>query len=594
MQAIGVQVFTMKGVEKVRKKTMWQGMTLASVFWATMFCGASEIEFVTVGDSGNEPYPYQVFGQPLQMAGGVNYVFRLGKYELTQAQYLEFLNKADPKGTNAYKLFSTNSAYCDFTLDSTKPEGQRYAVKDANAANLPVIGVTWYSAARFCNWLHNGKGGPGSTEGNAVSGAYDTRNFDDGDASTDPATHNSGAKFWIPTRDEWFKAAYYKGGGINAGYWQNPMCGDIEPYGGMPTGDSRFANAYARSRQNPRPPCPGVRVAVGSYPNAKSPYGCLDMAGNGDEWSERIEVSSGKITRRTMGGVWYMLTDHLTLFAQLNFVTHLLAPSNLNVGVRIAALPMATNNAPVANNQSVTTSEDTAKAITLTGSDAEGNALTFVIVTNPAHGTLSGSGANRTYTPAANYNGSESFTFKVNDGTLDSNIATVSITVTAVNDAPVIVSGPTATPNPPSVGQTVTFALAASDVDGDALSYAWNFGDGAVSSGASPVHAYAAVGSYAAVVTVADGKGGTVAGSVIVTVVDGNPPEVSVTMVVLKGVASDAEGAVTVTVNGATATIAGDGSWSKEFVLNNGHNVFAVKATDSSGNETNRTITVVK
>jgi hypothetical protein len=574
------------------KRTGLKSVLFFSVLTASM-CRAGEIEFVTVGDPGNEPYPYQLFLQPLQMAGGVNYIFRIGKYELTQAQYLEFLNKVDPTGVNTYKLVSADPNASDFILDPSKPEGQRYALKNATAASIPAIG-TWYSAARFCNWLHNGKGGPGSTEGDAVNGAYDTRSFDDEDSSTDPPTRNPGAKYWLPSSDEWIKAAYYKGGGTNAGYWQNPMCGDIEPYGGMPTGDSRFANAYARSRQNPRPPCPGVRVAVGSYPNAKSPYGCLDMAGNGDEWSERIEVSSGKITRRTMGGVWYMLTDHLTLFAQLNFVTHLLAPSNLNVGVRIAALPMATNNAPVANNQSVTTSEDTAKAITLTGSDAEGNALTFVIVTNPAHGTLSGSGANRTYTPAANYNGSESFTFKVNDGTLDSNIATVSITVTAVNDAPVIVSGPTATPNPPSVGQTVTFALAASDVDGDALSYAWNFGDGAVSSGASPVHAYAAVGSYAAVVTVADGKGGTVAGSVIVTVVDGNPPEVSVTMVVLKGVASDAEGAVTVTVNGATATIAGDGSWSKEFVLNNGHNVFAVKATDSSGNETNRTITEVK
>ena len=55
----------------------------------------------------------------------------------------------------------------------------------------------------------------------------------------------------------------------------------------------------------------------------------------------------------------------------------------------------------------------------------------------PAHGTLSGTAPNLTYTPAANYNGADSFTFKVNDGTVDSAAATVSITVTAVNDAPV-------------------------------------------------------------------------------------------------------------------------------------------------------------
>ena len=68
------------------------------------------------------------------------------------------------------------------------------------------------------------------------------------------------------------------------------------------------------------------------------------------------------------------------------------------------------NDAPVANAQSgVTTAEDTAKAITLTGTDVEGNALTYTVVTQPAHGTLSGTAPNLTYTPAANYNGSRQF-----------------------------------------------------------------------------------------------------------------------------------------------------------------------------------------
>jgi hypothetical protein len=71
------------------------------------------------------------------------------------------------------------------------------------------------------------------------------------------------------------------------------------------------------------------------------------------------------------------------------------------------------------------------KAITLTGSDADGDPLTFAIVTGPANGVLSGTAPNVTYTPAANYSGSDSFTFKVNDGTVDSTVATVSITVQA-------------------------------------------------------------------------------------------------------------------------------------------------------------------
>ena len=97
----------------------------------------------------------------------------------------------------------------------------------------------------------------------------------------------------------------------------------------------------------------------------------------------------------------------------------------------------AINDAPVADNQSVSTNEDTDKGITLTATDAENDPLTFSVVDTPTHGSFSGTGANLTYHPAANYNGSDSFTYKANDGSADSNVATVSITVNAVNDAPV-------------------------------------------------------------------------------------------------------------------------------------------------------------
>jgi gliding motility-associated-like protein len=98
----------------------------------------------------------------------------------------------------------------------------------------------------------------------------------------------------------------------------------------------------------------------------------------------------------------------------------------------------AVNDLPIANNQSVTTSEDVAKAVTLTASDVDANALTYIVITPPAHGSLTGTGANLTYTPSLNYNGSDSFTFRANDGTANSNTATVSITITPVNnDAPI-------------------------------------------------------------------------------------------------------------------------------------------------------------
>jgi PKD repeat protein len=99
--------------------------------------------------------------------------------------------------------------------------------------------------------------------------------------------------------------------------------------------------------------------------------------------------------------------------------------------------------------------------------------------------------------------------------------ASFAVTEVSANTPPVIDSAPTATPNPATVGQTVSFSVAASDADGDALSYVWTFGDGQSGSGATPTHVYNAAGTYTATVTVSDGKGGSASGSVTVTV---NPP----------------------------------------------------------------------
>src|SRR5437773_8797741 len=127
----------------------------------------------------------------------------------------------------------------------------------------------------------------------------------------------------------------------------------------------------------------------------------------------------------------------------------------------------AVNDAPVSTDQTVVTEEDTVKAITLSAIDVEGSLLTYAIVSGPAHGTLSGTAPALTYTPAANYNGPDGFTFKANDGSLDSNTATVTITVTAVNDAPVANTDAATT----AEDTAVTIAVLGNDidVDGDAL-----------------------------------------------------------------------------------------------------------------------------
>jgi hypothetical protein len=125
------------------------------------------------------------------------------------------------------------------------------------------------------------------------------------------------------------------------------------------------------------------------------------------------------------------------------------------------------NNTPVASAQSATTTEDTAKVITLAGTDADGDTLSFSIVTPPVNGTLTGTGASRTYTPAANFNGSDSFAFKANDGTADSTVATVTLSVTPANDGPTANNQNVATLEDTSKAITLT----GTDIDGDTLSF---------------------------------------------------------------------------------------------------------------------------
>ena len=125
------------------------------------------------------------------------------------------------------------------------------------------------------------------------------------------------------------------------------------------------------------------------------------------------------------------------------------------------------NAAPTATAQSVTGNEDAAQTITLAGSDADGDALTYSLATNPSNGTSTLSGNVVTYTPNTNYNGSDSFTFTAFDGALTSTPATVSITVTAVNDIPTA-STQSASGNEDA---TQTITLTGTDPDGDALAY---------------------------------------------------------------------------------------------------------------------------
>lgn len=106
--------------------------------------------------------------------------------------------------------------------------------------------------------------------------------------------------------------------------------------------------------------------------------------------------------------------------------------------VTIAITPV--NDAPVAVSKSITVVSGQVSAVSLTASDAEGGALTYSIVSAPAHGVLSGAAPNLNYTATAGYTGVDSFTFRANDGSANSNVATVSVTITPTSDGGEIIS----------------------------------------------------------------------------------------------------------------------------------------------------------
>jgi len=187
---------------------------------------------------------------------------------------------------------------------------------------------------------------------------------------------------------------------------------------------------------------------------------------------------------------------------------------------------VAANRPPRAEPQSVTTAEDTSVPITLTGNDSDGHLMTYAVIADPTNGSLSGAGPDLKYTPNPNFNGSDSFTYIVNDGRLDSDPATVSITVTSVNDPPVAERHDATTQQGKPV--TIDVLRKSSDSDNDSLTVAavTQGTNGSVAINEDNTLTYTPdanfYGTDAFTYTISDGKNGTDTAMVNVTVITAN------------------------------------------------------------------------
>ncbi|WP_235281965.1 Ig-like domain-containing protein [Thalassotalea sp. ND16A] len=171
----------------------------------------------------------------------------------------------------------------------------------------------------------------------------------------------------------------------------------------------------------------------------------LNVLGNDSDLDGQLALDSVVVTSQPEQGSvavdpvtgWIDYTPSLNFAGETSFtytVNDNLGLSSNEATVTLQLSPL--NDAPEAEGQSLVTVEDIALDITLTGTDVDNDNLTYTLVIAPQNGSLSGTGENLTYTPNADYNGSDSFTFKVFDGVIDSTVAIVNIEVTPVNDPP--------------------------------------------------------------------------------------------------------------------------------------------------------------
>lgn len=280
---------------------------------ATAF--AVVIDYRTVGNPGNA-------NNPLNSLGAVSSTYRIGTYEVTNSQYAEFLNAVGRSNTNSIYNANQGTNTNGGITQSGVSGSFTYAVK-SGFANRPVNFVSWYSAARFINWLQNGQT---TNVSSMESGAYTIP----GNATSGPViARSAGATVFLPTVNQQQKAAYYNP--ATATYFAYGTSSNTAPTGGAgsTTAITNFTIANSANYNS------SGTTPVGAFTNASfSPYGAFDLTGNVGEMSETANPTLSTQVY-SVGGAFNSATGS----AALTGASFINMSGSAAIGFRVAAVP---------------------------------------------------------------------------------------------------------------------------------------------------------------------------------------------------------------------------------------------------------------
>jgi formylglycine-generating enzyme required for sulfatase activity len=246
-------------------------------------------------------------GGPDAIVGAVNYAYHIGTYDVTNSQYVKFLNAQDPTGANALRLYNasmTTDTHGGIIFNSAGPEGSKYSVI-AGRGNRPVNYVTWYDAIRFANWLNNGQG-----NSDTESGAYTILGGTAQPSNALSISRDFGARVFLPSENEWYKAAYYNP--LTQSYFRYATGSNALPNYLVDPQDSNAANYTPGGWPNPDYDLAiGHLTDVGAFASTHSPYGTFDQSGNIAQWVETTIMVGNSAFKGLRGGAFNYVWDHI-------------------------------------------------------------------------------------------------------------------------------------------------------------------------------------------------------------------------------------------------------------------------------------------